>query len=491
MVKILTFTVTLLLMLLPTAEAKQKLVLELDKTEVQLGHHFEALLYGIDLENKLIDIDLGDLNNSFGVNVVETTDKSDDLRWPGQVVQIMTMKLFPRKTGKVEVPELMFEGLKSNAINVSVIPGRNKLDDREVNIITDYKISSLEPWGREQIIIEVKIKTTDKYAHIQFDALNIPGFEVYSFHEKNKKISDNGIDYNLMKVRWILFPLISGQHIIDIPAIEYHKYGKKLRTYYFPKKSISVVPLPTYIPPTMPVGKVSISSSLPKNVFLYPDSMYYWDIHITGFGLSPNWAPPLLSQIKSTEKLHFFPKSSSTDINSTKNGLHAQIKHRIPFKPLANGTLNLPSLRVQYFDTDSGKIMEATHHSNSRLALSFAWRSVFVGLALLFILMMAKHLYRVISVMLNRRRLRKIALVEIEKSTSYADLRNALHSLSRAEGFPENLSISKWGLLWGASFGKKDAVADFSKMLSQACYGKKAPVEFSLLRNQLIALHRH
>lgn len=488
MVKILTFTVTLLLMLLPTAEAKQKLVLELDKTEVQLGHHFEALLYGVDLENKLIDIDLGDLNDSFGVNVVETTDNSDDLRWPGQVVQIMTMKLFPRKTGKFYVPELMFEGLKSNAINISVIPGRNKLDGNEFNIITDYKISSLKPWEREQIIIEVEIKTTDKYAHLQFDALNIPGFEAYPFHEKNKKLNDNGIDYNLMNVRWILFPLISGKHIIDIPAIEYHKYGKKLRTYYFPKQSINVAPLPTYIPPTMPVGKVSISSRLQKNVFLYPDSMYYWDIHITGFGVSPNWAPPLLSQIKSTENIHFFPKSSSKDISSTQNGLHAQIKHRIPFKPLTNGVLSLPSLRVQYFDTDSGKIMDATHHSKSMFALSFAWRSVFVGLALLIIMMMAKYFYRVISLMVNRRRLRKIALVEIEKSISYADLRDSLHRLSRAEGFPENLSISEWALLWGASFGKKDAVADFSKMLSQACYGKKPSIEFSLLRNQLIAL---
>ena len=81
-----------------------------------------------------------------------------------------------------------------------------------------------------------------------------------------------------------------------------------------------------------------------------------------------------------------------------------------------------------------------------------------------------------------------MALVEIEKSISYADLRDSLHSLSRAEGLPENLSISEWALLWGASIGKKDAVADFSKMLSQACYGKKPPIEFSVLRNQLIAL---
>ena len=292
MVKIITFAVTLFLMLLSTAEAKPQLVLVIDKIEVQFGHHLDALLYGVNLTNKLIDIDLGDLNDSFGINVVETTDKSDDSRWPGQVVQLMTMELFPRKTGNLEIPQLMLEGLKSNAINISVIPGRNKVDDNELKIITNYKISSVKPWEREQIIIEAEIKTSDKYAHIQFDALNIPGFEVYSFHEKNRKLIHKGIDYNSMKVRWILFPLISGQHIIDIPAIEYHKYGKKIRTYYFPKQVINVTPLPTYIPPTMPVGKVSISSSLEKNLSLYPDTMHYWDIHITGFGVSPNWTPP-------------------------------------------------------------------------------------------------------------------------------------------------------------------------------------------------------
>lgn len=486
MVKKLIYIIIYLLALLPAAHAKQKIILVLDKTEVQLGHHIKAELYGVGLHNKLINIDLAILRENFGVNIVETSEEVEDDRWPGQAVQSMQFQLFPRSVGSYVIPKLVFDGLSSSAKNISVVQGINKTRTGDTNIYSKVRISSNSSWEREQVLVEVEIRTTDKYASLRSDELTIPGFEVYSLPTKNVKHNQNGINYSILKISWALFPLVPGQHTVELPAIEYHKYGKKIRTYYLPKKELTVKALPTYIPPTMPVGKISISSQLRTKGLLYPDALYYWDISLTSFKTSPNWVPQVMSQISSNRDIQFFSKNTSQNLNTDHGRLSHQVTHHIPFKPLTNGEINMPAIRLQYFDADSGKIVTTIHNPESIFILSFIWRIIIIILFTTFSIVVAIFFHKKISSLIQHKRLCNATLIEIEEAKSFSDLRGTLHNISIMEGWSDNLTIRDWTLVCSSHIKNNHSMEKLTNKLSQACYSKNQSTELRVLRKNLL-----
>jgi len=194
MVKNIFLFAVFLLMLPPIAVAESQLILELHKTEIQLGHHIDAQLYGINLHDKLIDVDLMELRESFAVNIVETVENFEDSRWPGQSVQFMQLKLYPRTTGQHILPGLAFSGTQSEAKSISVTQGFTKTRSGDAEIVRDISLSSAQVWERQQVFIGIKITTTDTFASLQSVELKIPGFEIFPVPASSEKIQRGGVE---------------------------------------------------------------------------------------------------------------------------------------------------------------------------------------------------------------------------------------------------------------------------------------------------------
>lgn len=478
--------IVLFLVLPSTGEAKPEIVLILDKTELQIGHHINASLYGISLNDKLVNVDLSDLEEAFGIKIIETTEDIEDDRWPGKQVQLLKFKLFPRKTGNHIISNISFEGSKVRQKNISVQQGFNKLQNGQVKISRNTQVTPASPWEREQVLVEVEVITTDHYASLHYETLNIPGFDVFNTQEKRRRIETNGIEYTAIKVAWALFPLIPGKRYIDIPSIEYYTSGKKTRSYYFPKQELNVTPLPVYIPPTMPVGKVSISSQLETNSLLYPDTLYYWDIRLAGYKVSPNWMTTIIPRTKENGDVYFFQRTSTQETLFEKDSLNTIASHTIPFKPLSNGNLSLPNIHVQYFDPDSGKIVTASHKPGSILALSFSWRATILLLGVCLLFLASIYCYQKLSIYIERRQHYKSAKTQIKNATSFVELRNALQSISIAEDWPVNMTTKKWALTWKTKSAEDDVIEALTEKLNQSCYGKKSSSDLAKLKAEFL-----
>ena len=235
----------------------------------------------------------------------------------------------------------------------------------------------------------------------------------------------------------------------------------------------------------MPVGKIALTSALEKDGLLLPDTLYYWQIALTGNGVSPNWLPTVMQQIKSNDTLRFLPNEIQKKLAFTGDGLQSQVTHLVPFKATSNGRLSLPDLHIQFFNPRNGKIEDLQLKSQSSYALSTTWRVCLTSILCLILLLLVRILYQQLSHWLHRHRLRRHALQLIKTAKEVSDLRHALNLLSHAENWPANLTLREWAQRWQNRYRVDNSFASAMRQLSQACYQSNQPTNIEALRGTL------
>ncbi|MDT8385031.1 MAG: hypothetical protein RRB22_11505 [Gammaproteobacteria bacterium] len=479
----------LLLVQSATAADRPQLILELDKSELELGHHINARLYGVQLQEKLGKLELKNhapLQEHFAIDIVETSAALEDSRWPGQSIQRMLLKLYPRHSGELRLPALQFAGATSEAQTIRVTPGVTISRAGNTPIRRELRLSSTQPWERQQVHIEVSITSTDRFASLRAGQFELPGFEVFAVPASSEKLVRDGVDYSLLRIGWIVFPLLAGEHTIELPPIEYRLSGRTLRTYFSPRQRLEVKALPAYIPPTMPVGRVEVSSTLHTEAPLSPAELSYWDVGLTASGVSPSWLPPILRQLNTRTDIQFFSHTAQPEVRISQGVLHSQVQYHIPFKPLSSGRLTLPTLGWQYFDPASGKIVSASHRPPTTLVIGLAGRIAIALLIGLLLIAAGRYFYKHLLAVHRARRLRRQALREIGRAEDFTALHQALRLFARAEGWPGNLTLTAWSRYWGLRYQRDDEFRDVLQQLSQACYGQLPSPGLAVIRSRLM-----
>jgi hypothetical protein len=487
MVRKLLYAIGLFMLLPSYAMAAPQLLFILHKAEIQLGHSIDAELYGIDLHAKLVDIDLRGLKEVFGVTLQESSGEIEDPRWPGRPVQMMQFKLYPRQTGNLIVPELSVAGAQTKPQTVLVTPGIKTTRNGVMDIQREIRISTAQPWERQQVIIEVEVIAEDTFASLRSQQLKIPGFDVFSIPASVDKNNANDSGRSVMRIGWVLLPLTAGQYHIEVPPVEYRKSGQTERTYYFPKRTINVKALPPYIPPTMPVGRIHMTSRLQSDTLILPGLLNYWDVTLTGNGISPNWIPAISQQIKSNTDMQFFPATAERVPLVNRDGLQGEVTYHIPFKPISNGRLKLPSLRIQYFDPESARIILATHQPQPALVFSMTLRLIVAGLLLVTLFWAGKYLYGKFCLMRQRHRLRQAAISGITQAQSVLELRMALNLLAKAKGWPINMTLRHFASHCRSKTKASNDLLELLNQLSHACYSHEPILDLENFRMALLA----
>ena len=94
----------LLILISPLANAAPQLIIHTDKVESEVGRPIRLELIAVALKEKLSAIKLDELNKDFGVITDYSIADASDPRWPNQSVQILNLKIYPRKTGTLTIP---------------------------------------------------------------------------------------------------------------------------------------------------------------------------------------------------------------------------------------------------------------------------------------------------------------------------------------------------------------------------------------------------
>ena len=153
------------------------------------------------------------------------------------------------------------------------------------------------------------------------------------------------------------------------------------------------------------------------------------------------------------------------------SGVHGRVNHTIPFKPLSNGLTNLPSLKIQYFDPTTGKLESVVHRSKRPISMGNPTRILAIFILLVILIYLWKRLYRYIHSRVIYRNRRHNALEMIKGATTKDDVLTGLQLLAGAEGWPANLTLSKWLECWQTKYLTEPQLNESIQSLSDFCYG--------------------
>ena len=307
----------------------------------------------------------------------------------------------------------------------------------------------------------------------------------------NPDRADNDLPYgSRILAGWAIFPLLSGKFTLELPMIRYLAGGKTQRRFFLPHISIQVRELPAYIPPNMPVARVRVASEFMTNGLLRTGHMAYWNITLSADGALAYWLPPILHHMQSSNRIEYLPAKSWPSVQIDAGGAHAQVVHQVPFKPQRIGNLEVPQLKIQYFDPDTGRI-ETVYHRTPTL---FTWNiALFAVVFLLLMFLLIKGRKR-IAQQYKFNKQKRSAINSLENANSPQQILMALRQLAVVEGWPANITISDFLRFWQQRYDGGAELTALLTHLSRSAYGSQSDValwelQWGLLR-QLRQAHR-
>lgn len=465
-----------------TASATE-LHLELTQKNIELGQTLQGKLIAIDSTIALSDLDLKALQNDFVV-ITHTGALNDNelQRYPQENVQVLELELYPRHSGVLTIPPINLGQAQSRVQTITVNPAMESGSTIDVHM----QISDHQVWQRQQIVINVEVKSPQAFFTLETESFKLPGFEIVPLKTQKQSLHGDAHYRTRVTMGWALFPLIAGDYTVDPPMIGYRLGGRIQRRFPLSRIEIRVRQLPAYIPPNMPVAKVNIRSSVTPTGMLKTDTLSYWTVTLTAQGTLPYWLPPVLNKIQNTAGIEFLPAQTKRSEQLGKAGVFAKVVHQIPFKARHSGNVPLPILNVQYFDPSSGRIESLNYHPTQPLAMSTMVLTLLLLCMSAAVIWTIRVLFRHSNVYLHRRRLIRHAMNKISQADTAVDIIIGLRHYATAQGWSTNLSVADFVSIWRQHYHLTDSMLEALHAISYSAYsGRRSTPSLMDLRQTI------
>ena len=493
------YILCVILLLYPVfAQAKPSLEIELKQTKSEYGKpvYLKIIAEGHKSDLSLLQLDA--LSTQFAIDTLDF--ETEEIQQENGLLkqqengngtsvnsrQILRLQMYPRQTGKLLIPSFALDKTSTDEVIITILDASNKGS----KILLDSKLSSTNVWQREQILVTLTLSTAEQFATIKLADLPVDGVEITALPTKRMWTENENGGKSTITAGWSLLPLQAGLSEIELPPIEYHLNGVVRRVFHLPKTRLNIRPLPSYLPPTLPVGIVDIKSSitsdgLTSSGLLYTDDLAYWNISIESISLTPYWLPPILRQIQSSDDIQFFPAVSSRSMKPDSNGVHGRVDHKIPFKPLQNGFTDMPGLEIQYFDPATGRLETLVHNIKPPFSAGIIVRLLTALFITALFLVLAMTLYRFLLRRIRYRKLHQLGILSIRQANTSTEVVTGLRLVGKAEGWPVNLSLTDWLARWKKKNKSSLELEQTILSLASQHYGKNK--EMDLQKNTYMA----
>jgi len=429
------------------SQVVDKLSVSISKSEKQWGQYLRATLKYQGLES-LENIDLQSWENFVAIKFEDVYNDEDKA---GDSIQVLQLRLYPRKTGVYLLPSLNMGNVQSQSINIHITEAQVK----NATIKLDWNSSTASPWQREAVIVRVQLQTTDYAARIKLDELTDKRFISRPLKIQRHSLADGSYRFD---AGWVLYPMLEGSLILDLPAIRYQISGSDRRVFYFPQQQFQVKSLPTYLPPTLPVGRLNVTSFI--------DEEEKWQLSIKTDAFIPYGLAELDLQFMNMGGSNVVISQSQ---QSTYDGNISVYSLRIPewLMPLGKDL----KLSLRYFNTETGRLAELSHSLPRQLNMPI-WAYWMVGFfSLIFFALSLRFLQPILRIKMRQRALRR----RLRSVTDVNQLRKIILQYEKV------LTLSEWGRINPA---RKHVV----RQLNYYCFSDIGPLEYKNLKSQLLQL---
>lgn len=379
-------------------------------------------------------------------------DEYLDIDDQSREVQVRVLRLYPRSTGELLLPPLELGNQLSKALALNIT---NPVVERsELNV--NWSINKTTPWQREAIILTVELTTTDHAAHLKLDNLQSDAFIARVIPIETRQRNDQYIH----RSGWMIYPLAHGHFSLDLPPLRYVLSGSDRRRFYLPLVKLDVQALPTYMPPTLPIGELNFRSVIDSS----DADQGYWQVTATGKALITHGIPGLDMQLARISG------RDVADVQMIPGERPDSVHYRLPLPAWLMPVGEELILSSRYFNTTTGKL--ATEHHvlpRSWRMPTWAWY-LFAPITVIFLLVIIQLLLPKIIAWLSQAHLRR----QIHQAESAQAIRHLILEHS------QTIALAHWA----GGTGKRIEVAN---RLNRLCYSTSQEYDINQLRTMAAA----
>ncbi len=283
-------------------------------------------------------------------------------------------ELMPRKTGKLLIPSFNIEGNYSEAITIEVSPDVNRTANaqKQEQLYTETTLDHDSVHAQEQAILTVQLVSRLNIDEPAFAPLQIDKVIVHDLGNRQyKRAGVNGGVESIIEQRYALFPQQAGE--IEIPAVTLqvvvntvrqssmgilHQSSNQVRMRSNPQ-TLHVLPAENSNGDWLPAQKLEIAQELSgdaKSGTIKAGEAFTRVIRLRAEGLTAEQLPQLDLQIAGAKA---YPENPKLENKTDEAGIIGTRTENVALMATQSGTLELPEIRVPWYDTRNAQWREA------------------------------------------------------------------------------------------------------------------------------------
>lgn len=428
-----------------------ELTVELSAKQVELGKFITAHIRYIG-DNKVELADLQQWEMDFWI---ERRNTDIETLADGQIQTLEHLRLYPRAAGDKILQAIAQGGKFAYPIDIEVLPlNRNGIDG------TPHWLSLPDTvWQGQTLEIGIELPKLHPSNQFTVGQATFPGFDSRQLPTSTKAATQSDI----VQFHWLLTAKQPGELSIEPPYIE--QRGRGRWRFYLPQKKINVLPLPAYLPSTVPIGNVSVQTALDES-----QNKPLWEVTVKSDSPLPEEIFGIRTQLaehsgRSVENVNVVTNNQETD---------SQKKYQVDVPSFSWGVGKGPEIRLRYFDTKSGQIEMLTARLPSIREIPPAIQYLlFIALSGVVILILF-ILYKLSQQLVIWSTYKK----SIRHSSDAHELRKTLLKPDRL------LGLESW-----ASEINTDSARYLARQLNTLCFSRSSEVSLEELKQTAVRLH--
>jgi hypothetical protein len=360
------------------------------------------------------------------------------------------------------------EGEGAERAVVNIVPHADTDHSHQQAIRGEVEVGGTDVWINQAVRIILRVVTDSPFVTLDAGDAQLDGFDIL-LQPQERQALEEGTEHRL---GWVLYPQVSGDLSVSLPPVRYRRDGIVTHMIHLPTIRLQVRPLPVFVPPTMPVGRMVLHVSPPEGWYLETHKLDFLELRVGTAGRRDREPLELLRQLRSDASLVFYPPRDVTSEHAARNTGTSEAVYQVPFTPVAMGRVSLPSLRLQYFDPATGKIVTEHHVLGSRVSIARWVIQAGAAVLLLGLLVLARYLYRVIERKWRVFLAYRAALHDLRRAVTPGDIKAALMRIAVAESWRGHHTLQSWLHNWKSRYPGLPSLEQDMLRLQAMHYGR-------------------
>ncbi|MFT7300580.1 MAG: hypothetical protein ACI89Z_001038 [Porticoccus sp.] len=283
------------------------------------------------------------------------------------------LELLPRRMGELVIPSLSFKGVASNPISLQIEDQpQTSTSTSNQHIFVETELDKSSAYVQEQLLLTLRLISSTNFQSISSEELMVKNTFVMKVSENQYQKRINGINHLIIELKYALFPETSGE--LTIPAVRFNTVipdrrdpysnsffsrGGKRILLLSDEEKVTINPRPSTYGSAewLPTTAVSLSErwSRPLDELIAGEPITR-TIHLSAQGLTKTQLPPL--KINAGDGFKVYPDQPQLNNEVSPNGVIGTRSESIVIVPSRSGSISLPAIRVQWWDTATNQLRE-------------------------------------------------------------------------------------------------------------------------------------